>query len=120
MVLLLALVPLALDITGDTGVSIQLVLAVGGMIGTGIIGAVVMRTVQGEVQRRHGDDIRELKEWKAQAIQQLQEHETHRRVEAAVKEAVQEVVGLEDRGAAASTIRGSRPKTGSRPRADRT
>lgn len=117
MVLLLALVPLALDaINGETNVSIQLAFAVGGVV----IGAAVMRALQGEMQRRHGDDIREIKEWKAVATKQLQEHETHRRVEEAVKEAVQEVVSLEERSASGSTVRGARPKTGSRPRADRT
>jgi fructose-1,6-bisphosphatase/sedoheptulose 1,7-bisphosphatase-like protein len=116
MVLLLALVPLALDaINGETNVSIQLAIGVGGIV----LGAAVMRALQGEMQRRQGEDIKELKEWKAQATQQLQEHETHRRVEAAVKEAVQEVVALEDRSASASTIRGARPKTGSRSRVDR-
>jgi fructose-1,6-bisphosphatase/sedoheptulose 1,7-bisphosphatase-like protein len=117
MILLLALVPLALDaITGETSVSIQLAIGVGGII----LGAAVMRALQGEMQRRHGEDIKELKEWKAQATKQLQEHETHRRVEEAVKEAVQEVVGLEERSASGSTVRGARPKTGSRPRAERT
>jgi hypothetical protein len=101
------LLPLALEsITGDTGVSLQIAIAVGGII----VGAAVMRAVQGETQRRQADDIKEIKEWKVEATRQLQEQETHRRVQEAREE---------ERSAAESTIRGTRPKTGSRQRVER-
>jgi hypothetical protein len=102
----MVLLPLALEITGDTPVSLQLAIAVGGII----IGAAVMRALQGETQRRHGEEIKEIKEWKSQTTVQLQEHETYHRVEEARRE---------ERSASGSTARGTRPKTGPRPKVDR-
>jgi hypothetical protein len=120
------LLPLALDsITGDTGVSIGLVLAAGGGIGGIIIGAAVLRALHGEMLRRHderikklegivetappavnADKIKEIETWKQEATRQLQEFEIHRAVQ-------------EERSSGGSTTRGSRPKTGPRKPVDR-
>jgi uncharacterized membrane-anchored protein YhcB (DUF1043 family) len=103
------LLPLALDsITGDTGVSIQLAMSVGLAIGGAAIGAVTMRILQGEAQRRQADDIKELKEWKSTTTLQLQELQTERRVREEVQKAVQEAV--QEERSSGSTTRGTRPK----------
>lgn len=113
--------PLGLEsISGDTGVSIGLVLAAGGAIGGIVIGAAVLRALHGEMLRRHderikklegivetspplvnADEIKEIKSWKLEATRQLQEFEIHRAVQ-------------EERSSGGSTTRGSRPKTGPR------
>jgi hypothetical protein len=103
---MILLLPLALDaISGDTNVSLQFAIAVGGIV----IGAAVMRALQGETQRRQGNDITELKEWKSLTTVQLQEIETERRIQKA----------LEEERASGSTARGARPKTGPRREVDR-
>jgi ABC-type lipoprotein release transport system permease subunit len=119
----MVLLSLALNsITEDTNVSLGLAVMVGGII----IGAAVMRALQGETQKRHADrigeleeviktsppsanaeDIKEIKAWKQEVIRQLHEFEIHRAVQ-------------DERSSGISTVRGARPKTGPRRKVDPT
>jgi hypothetical protein len=123
--------PLALDsITGDTTVNIALIIVAATTVGGFVIGISVSRALHGETLKRHDDRIKkleglletsppalnaeaikEIKSWKQEATSQLQELETHRRVEI-------EVAVREERSASGSTARGNRPKTGSRKKVD--
>lgn len=117
---------LALDsITGETTVSIALVITAVIGLGGFVIGLAVSRALHGEELKRHdteikkikemleasppamnAEEIKELKAWRAEAARQLHESEIHRAV-------------LEERSAA-STASGARPKTGPRKKVDPT